>query len=143
MFHIKNMEKLTDDFYTYEVITEGRSEGPYLLEAGAEVWRKNGLLHRDGDQPAYVSRNGRAWFANGVRHRDGDLPALEDVWGYRQWYKNGKRHRDGGLPAIDYLNGAKYWYVNNCLHREDGPAVVRPDGTTQYFLNGVEVTNPN
>jgi len=158
------MEKLTDDVYTYEVITEARTEGPYLLMAGAEVWRKNGLLHRDGDQPAYmsniarawfvngvrhrdgdqpayVSRTTSAWFVNGVRHRDGDLPAIEDVWGDRQWYKNGKLHRDGDLPAIE--GGTKYWSVNGVLHREDGPAVVRSDGTTQYFLNGVEVTSSN
>ena len=30
------------------------------------------------------------WYKNGVKHRDGDQPAVISADGYRAWYKNGK-----------------------------------------------------
>jgi len=35
-------------------------------------------------------------------------------------------------------NGKKKWYSKGKLHREDGPAIELPDGTKQWYLNGVK-----
>ena len=79
-------------------------------------WYRNGKLHRDGDLPAIVWKNGgKEWYKNGKYHRDGDLPAIEYADGDKYWWKNGKLHRDGDLPAIEYAKGKKYkkyWYKN-------------------------------
>lgn len=55
-------------------------------------WYKNGLLHRDGDEPAVISFNGIC----------------------KYWYKKGLLHRDGGEPAVILYN-RKEWYTNNIL----------------------------
>lgn len=36
--------------------------------------------------------------------------------------------------------GVKYWRLNNRLHREDGPAVIFPDGSIEWWLNGNQCT---
>jgi hypothetical protein len=72
-----------------------------------------------------------------------------------QWFnEDGKLHREGG-PAIKRANGILKWFRNGLLHNEDGPAVVltqkyqdwyykqygsRPDGTRQWYLSGVRLT---
>ena len=54
---------------------------------GGEYWRNSkGVLHREGDQPAYICPNG-----------------------YKSYYINGKRHRESG-PAVIYADGeVEYW----------------------------------
>lgn len=32
------------------------------------------------------------------------------------------------------------WRMNGKLHRDDGPAVIYPDGTKEWWLNGKKVT---
>ena len=104
-----------------------------------EEWRKNGQYHNEGDEPAYVSSDGRKiWYKNGEKHRDGDLPAEIFPGDCQIWYKNGKKHRDNDLPAVVYSNNGFEWYQHGQLHREGGePAVLRPiNGIKQYWLNG-------
>ena len=45
-------------------------------------YRKNGILHRDGDKPAVIYNDGTMF-----------------------WYKEGKIHRDGDKPAVIYPDG--------------------------------------
>jgi hypothetical protein len=100
----KNMEKLTtNDVYTHE----------YDERFDAHYWRKNGNIHRDGDQPAYVC----------------------DKHGYQEWYKNGLLHREDGPALISRYT--KRWYINGRLHREDGPAVYHPhEEYEEWHTNG-------
>lgn len=35
-----------------------------------------------------------------------------------------------------YTNGTQQYRLNGSLHRDDGPAITRPDGSNEYFLNG-------
>jgi ribosomal protein L25 (general stress protein Ctc) len=105
---------------------------------GYQKWYKNGQLHRDGDLPAVVSRDGGTyhWYKNGQPHRDGDLPAVVYSDGTHQWYKNGQLHRDGDLPAVVYSDGTHQWYKNGQLHRDgDLPAMIDRDGTHQWYKN--------
>lgn len=37
-----------------------------------------------------------------------------------------------------YRNGDIEWWRDNRLHREDGPAVIRYDGTKEWYLNGYQ-----
>ena len=52
-------------------------------------------------------------------------------------YRNedGKRHRTDG-PAIICPDGSESWWVNGQLHRTDGPAAIYPDGSESWWLNG-------
>ena len=34
----------------------------------------------------------------------------------------------------------KVWRKNGKIHRPDGPAVVNRDGTVEYWINGIELT---
>jgi hypothetical protein len=48
-------------------------------------------------------------------------------------YKNGKKN---GLVTLP--DGTQKWYHNNTLHRNDGPAVIYPNGRTEWYLHGVQ-----
>jgi len=54
-------------------------------------------------------------------------------------YYNDKHelHRLDG-PAIIQPNGSKMWYLNGKYHRLDGPAIEHPSGRKYYYLNGKE-----
>ena len=41
--------------------------------------------------------------------------------------------------CITFSYGTKAWFLNGKLHREEGPAVERPDGTKEWYLNDEEV----
>ena len=48
---------------------------------------------------------------------------------------NNQFHRVDG-PAIIYPNGTQLWFINGNLHREDGPARIFPDGQEEWYING-------
>jgi hypothetical protein len=129
------------------------------IKTGALYWYKDGLIHRDGDRPAYISKEYHIWYKNGKFHREGDLPAvIKDsylCW-YKNgvidregdlpavmdgkvqiWYKNGEIHRQGDLPAIiDTQLDKKSWCKNGIYHRENGlPAIISPDCKV-WFIHG-------
>ena|ERR1019366_2749281 len=57
----------------------------------------------------------------------------------RTEYKNadGEYHRIGG-PAIVYPNGgSQYWFINGIHTRDDGPATVEENGNRFWRKNGV------
>jgi hypothetical protein len=108
------MEKLTD-VYTYEPYFEPKGEEDALLR-GAQVWKKNGKVHRDGDLPALIM--GRMYdtvayyyYQHGVLHRDVCdehgllLPAITidsahgDV--YYRFFLHGVRVNSDGMPCTD------------------------------------------
>jgi len=35
-------------------------------------------------------------------------------------------------------DGHKYWKCKGILHNPDGPAIIRNNGKTRFFLNGIE-----
>ena len=57
---------------------------------GDQLWKRDGLLHRE-DGPAAIYPNGRwAWMRNGVLHRvDGPAECYSD--GSLHWYINGQK----------------------------------------------------
>ena len=77
---------------------------------------ENGELHSYDDLPANVYWGNFEWYKNGLLHRDGDLPAYISARGDLEYYQNGKRHRDNG-PAVIRKNGTCSWYKHG-LHLE-------------------------
>ena len=59
--------------------------------SGTTIYRFNGKIHRDEDQPAVIETNGTTgWYQDGHPHRDNDLPAVINANGDKWWYKDGK-----------------------------------------------------
>lgn len=56
-------------------------------------------------------------------------------------YKNtdGVFHRIGG-PALVRKDGTKEWFLNGRRHRIDGPAIIKPNGIKQWYVNSKNVT---
>jgi hypothetical protein len=108
---------------------------------GSLEWRKDGLVHRDGDKPARIYWNGTlVWFKNGQIHRDGDKPARIYADGALNWFKNGQYHRDGDKPAQIGMTGYLGWYKSGLQHRVTGPAVIYSKKKREYWINGINIT---
>lgn len=106
------------------------------IKTGDLYWYKDGLIHREGDRPAYISKNYHIWYKNGKIHRDGDNPAIVKD-SYMCWYKNGEIHRDNDQPAIiDTHTHSQSWCKNGFYHRENRlPALISPENKL-WFVNG-------
>ncbi len=66
-----------------------------------------------------------------------DLYVYTDSNGTKRFYKNEYDilHRLNG-PAVIRANGSKEWFVNGKMHREDGPAIENSNGYKCYVVNG-------
>lgn len=91
-----------------------------------QYWSLDGIVHRDGDQPAWIRQNCMVWMMYGKKHREGDLPAVIDHdTGLQQYWKYGKLHRDGDLPAVIERDYRQEWFYHGQRHRLNGlPAVI-------------------
>lgn len=61
---------------------------------GATMYFRDNVLHRDGDEPAFVTQK------------------------FMMWFKNGKLHRENGLPSAVYANGWKKWHIDGVLQHQ-------------------------
>jgi hypothetical protein len=92
--------------YYYQLIWSFESV-PIIEAFGRQCWYQHGKLHRDGDQPAFIYRDGSRW-----------------------WFQHGKTHRDGDQPTIIYADGTQTWYQYDQLTRDrDQSSVIRSNGT--------------
>ena len=114
-----------------------RENGPASTTAsGIQLWYRYGKLHRT-DGPAIERPDGtKEWWVDGKKHRI-DGPA---VIGLQEtaWYQNDQLHRDNG-PAVEHSNGTKVWFDRGMRSRLDGPAVEMPDGTKEFWLDGIHI----
>ena len=63
-----------------------------------------------------------------------------DGAGGRRYYNDaGQLHRVDG-PAVIRCNGTKEWWQNGMRHRVDGPAIEWHNGKNTWVLNGVYVS---
>lgn len=59
-----------------------------------------------------------------------------DVYDTRRYYNSaGQLHRTDG-PAVIRADGTKEWWQNDLRHREDGPAIVHTSGSMEWWQNG-------
>ena len=101
------------------------------------VYKKNGELHVWAGEPDDVYC---------LIHSDPAYQALCQVAGETppcclvktiKWTdKNGKLHRDDG-PAVIKADGTQEWYQHDELHRDDGPAVIKAYRTQEWYQLGV------
>ena len=56
---------------------------------------------------------------------------------YRNEY--GFHHNENG-PAIIHPNGSKAWLINGKRHRLDGPAVISRNGSEYWYLNEKQIS---
>lgn len=133
------MEKLSDE-YTFEIVQD--TEGGWAEEAlGAEVYKKNGFLHRDNDLPAVIYVDGsKFWFRDGVDYREDDKPASEFASGTLVWYLDGMVGRADDKPAIVWADGSASWYINGKRGRTSGkPGSVYADGLKIWYDEDGEI----
>lgn len=82
-------------------------------------WFYEGKLHREGDKPAIIYKNGtQEWYIKGLLHRENDKPAIIRNNGFEEWYLNGARHRSFGKPAIKSSNFLDYFEFGEKLSKE-------------------------
>jgi hypothetical protein len=101
---------------------------------------RNGLIHSYDDQHSMINSCVQLWFRDGVMHRDGDLPAYVDGdTDTQRWYKNGLLHRECGPAVIeDYgLQGIyQEWWLEGLRHRVGGPAFIN-NHRSEWWENGL------
>lgn len=105
-------------------------------------YMKEGVKHRDGDEPASMYSNGSVvWYKNGKKHRniEDDYPAyikheINEVTGKRtreyRWYKHGKKDRKGE-PAVIRTDGIVKWYRKGKLLKTG----ILNEGELRKFIN--------
>ena len=145
-----------------------REDGPAIIYPdGTEVWYRNGQRHRE-DGPEVVTASGiQEWWQWGLKHRvegpavvkpDGTVeywylgypagstpdrdgkfepatPTMKTSLGDTDYRVYGVLHREDG-PAVVKEDGTQEWWVAGKRHRVDGPAIIYPDGTTERWLYG-------
>jgi hypothetical protein len=58
-----------------------------------------------------------------------------DKYGNKIWKnEQGQLHRLDG-PAVIRTDGTQEWYVNGKIHRIDGPAIIRKNGSQYWYIN--------
>ena len=51
-----------------------------------------------------------------------------------------KHYKDGKKQGIvTFPNGVKKHYHNNTLHNSNGPAIIYPNGKTEWYLHGIHI----
>jgi len=72
-------------------------------------------------------------------YEDREMTILHiDKDGHKVYYKDREMeifHREDG-PAVVWPDETKQWYLDGKRHREDGPAIEYSDGSKEWFLNG-------
>jgi hypothetical protein len=71
---------------------------------------------------------------NGFRQQWENVKWIDGVTYYRDT-KTHFLHSDNG-PALVFPDGSNEWYLNGKRHRIDGPAIKYADGSKSWYLNG-------
>lgn len=68
------------------------NDNPFVI-SGAQVWLRDGKIHRDGDEPAIIYGSGKKeWCVDDKTHRE-DGPAVINEDGTQEWWIDGQRIR--------------------------------------------------
>ena len=95
------------------------------------------LLAEAVDPPEVAEDGAKRWYDTyGRIHRDYDLPAIIHTDGTRVWRLHGDEARVFGKPDRVNPDGSMFWTRYGRYHRENGPAVIRADGTQEWWVGG-------
>lgn len=100
------------------------------------VYEKGGELHvwaGDPDGPYCLIHNESAYHV--LCQLAGETPPCCLREQIRWENRRGRLHRKNG-PALIKMDGTQEWYLHGRLHRDDGPAFIRIDGTRGWYLHG-------
>lgn len=92
--------------------------GPPTMFSDHVEYRIHGGLHRLQGPALIWNDEYKQWRKNNLVHRDGDLPAIISS-GVQHWFKHGRHHRDGNLPASIWSHGRKEWWINDVFVRKE------------------------
>jgi hypothetical protein len=120
-----------------------------VTPSGIEEWRnEQGRKHRDDGLPAVTyPGGGQEWWINGEKVRevlsDGTRfnytrVGLELITETRN--TEHRLHSEYGPAIWSSLGMMEEWWYEGRLHRTDGPARTGYDGTREWWLNGVQVS---
>jgi hypothetical protein len=111
-----------------------------IIDESGERWEtKSGVLHREGDEPAVITKEGeRQWWYKRKLHREGDKPAVVRPDGFKEWWKHGLRYREGGAHTVELADGTMIWKITGrsgatLIHRDGEPAIIRPNGDREWW----------
>lgn len=86
---------------------------PAIYDENIMIWYKDGVKHRDGDNPALIETCDDGiivnYYWNGMLHRDCDRPSVITSKGDQIWYKYGKKQ------YAEFSDGTKMWYEDDKL----------------------------
>ena len=88
-----------------------------------------GQLHRDDDKPAFIGSIGQIWFKNGVRHRDGNNPTIIYTDGSRLWVKNDKVYYEFQLNKLLFIQ----FFIKFLFHLKYNRIVWSPNNLAGKF----------
>lgn len=144
----------------YKIGQDNNSELSYI-----RFLNGNGEMHRNNDNPSFISKDTIMWHKNGKLHRKDDYPAIKRIGYYNsftwsgiqnredffiqkqdgllpveEYFINGIRDRKNDLPAVIYKCSNTYlmWYKNDVLHRVGNkPAII--NGNFIFFYKEGEL----
>ncbi len=133
-----------------------RKNGPAILYSnGNEEYYIKGVHHRANDKPAVIFDNMRIWKLHGIEYRreglaikeyDDTLIGYSDDQCYFDFATSGHQLYKEIIPAphnelkpLTCSDGTLRWYFEGRLHNDHGPAVVYPDGRTEYWKHDTQL----
>lgn len=72
---------------------------------------------------------------SGQLHRVGGPASVDFTNGSYEWRIHGYNHRDGGGPAVYFVGKTMIWADHGKIHRVGAPAIIRSDGTFDFYIN--------
>ncbi len=120
-----------------------------VTKTGHREWWVWGRRQRKGDKPAVVGCGDgykrEEWWDRGFPHREDGQPSVIHIGEQgttRKWHFRGRPYRPDGGPTEEIKEDLFWHNTEGKLHRENAPAVVKKDGTQEWFLNGMR-SNPS
>lgn len=113
-----------------------------------QEWRYNGRLHRtDNDMPAIINVCFHKKFYQVAKMYGWIVVPISCDCIYAQWWQYGSPSRNNNLPTSILMNGTEIWGQAQIFygqwtgfHRYDGPAIIRNDGTLEWYYLGQKYT---
>jgi len=123
-----------------------RVDGPAVIhpDGGRQWWVHDWLIGRSDE--GFTNKDFERWKKrhNLWKETSQKFSAKEEMPFYDVWIDDGtirfynedrELHRSNG-PAIIHPDGTKVWFINGNRHRLDGPAVEYINGTKEWWING-------
>lgn len=135
--------------YYYQKGYLHRENGPCVNTLTRKEWREHGeFVVRPDNEPNCISythglssKKQLEWCKTLKSSNPDDAILLDDIddLDNESVFHEGVyhvNHRENG-PAILFPDGSEHYMVNGNFHRTNGPAVVSKDGTQEYYFNGL------